>query len=407
MGLLNLRSISVSRFDEDELDYRVWAVINQVEKCPCQHCFSSNLKGHGSKTQLFMDTPIHGKRTGILLKRRRFKCDDCHKTQFEQSHELSDDHRATVRLVKYIQTRAIQSTNSAVADDVGVTEATVRNILKSYISELEAKYQFETPRVLGLDEVHLNRRMRLVMTNIEQRTLIDMVKDRKKETVIAALHKLKSPEKVELVTLDMWRPYLDAARLVLPNAVPVIDKFHVVKMANEAVESARKALRETLSAKQRKGLLHDRFLLLKRRSSLTDQQHFILEGWTLNYPSLAHVYEAKEAFYEIYDYQTRAEAELAYDDWKAGIPSGVRGYFGDLVRAMDNWHQEIFNYFDHPVTNAYTESINNQIKTIYRQGRGYSFEILRARALFVDAKHKMTKPSFKSSRHSPLNLTFS
>ena len=169
------------------------------------------------------------------------------------------------------------------AEDVGVTEATVRNILKSYVAVLEKKYQFETPRVLGLDEVHLNRRMRLVMTNIEQRTLIDMVKNRKKETVIAALSRLKNPEKVELVTLDMWRPYLDAARLVLPHAVPVIDKFHVVKMANEAVESGRKALRENLSAKQRKGLLHDRFLLLKRRSTLTDQQHFILEGWTLNY----------------------------------------------------------------------------------------------------------------------------
>ena len=115
--------------------------------------------------------------------------------------------------------------------------------------------------MLGLDEVHLNRRMRLVMTNIEQRTLIDMVKNRKKEIVVAALNKLKEPEKVELVTLDMWRPYLDAAKLVLPQAVPVIDKFHVVKMANEAVESARKALRETLSAKQRRVLLHDCFLL--------------------------------------------------------------------------------------------------------------------------------------------------
>ena len=76
-----------------------------------------------------------------------------------------------------------------------------------------------------LDYLHLNRRRRLVMTYIEQRALIDMVKNRKKETVIAALSKLKNPEK-------------------------------------EAVERTRKALRESLSAKKRKGLLHDRFLLL-------------------------------------------------------------------------------------------------------------------------------------------------
>ena len=162
------------------------------------------------------------------------------------------------------------------------------------------------------------------MTNIEHRTLIDLIKDRKKETVISALYKLEEPAKVEIVTIDMWRPYRDAAALVLPQAIPIIDKFHVVKMANEALESARKGLRESMTASQRKGLMHDRFLLLKRRSSLSDQQLFILEGWTLNDPLLALAYEAKEAFFEIYDYQTRQEAEQAYDDWKAGIPTGIK-----------------------------------------------------------------------------------
>ena len=47
-------------------------------------------------------------------------------------------------------------------------------------------------------------------------------------------------------------------------------------------------------------------------------------------------------------------------------------------------------------TISITESINNRIKAIYRQGRGYSFEILKARALFVEAKHKTTKPIFRS-----------
>ncbi len=43
---------------------------------------------------------------------------------------------------------------------------------------------------------------------------------------------------------------------------------------------------------------------------------------------------------------------------------------------MHNWHDEIFAYFDQPVTNAYTESANNLIRA--RLGRSYSFEVLRA-----------------------------
>jgi len=47
-------------------------------------------------------------------------------------------------------------------------------------------------------------------------------------------------------------------------------------------------------------------------------------------------------------------------------------YFSDLVRATGNWHKEIFNYFDHPITNAYTVSQNNLIRVMNKIGRGYS-----------------------------------
>lgn len=48
--------------------------------------------------------------------------------------------------------------------------------------------------------------------------------------------------------MDMWRPYKDAVNLVLPHAIIVIDKFHVVKMANEAVEKGRKDLRSQMTS---------------------------------------------------------------------------------------------------------------------------------------------------------------
>ncbi len=38
--------------------------------------------------------------------------------------------------------------------------------------------------------------------------------------------------------------------------------------------------------------------------------------------------------------------------------------YKDLVRAVDNWQEEIFNYFDKRLTNAYTESINNIIRQV-------------------------------------------
>jgi transposase len=112
---------------------------------------------------------------------------------------------------------------------------------------------------------------------------------------------------------------------------------------------------------------------------------------------LHDLYHAKERFYGIWDSNlTRKQAEAAYLAWKDSVPQGIRGYFADLEKAVENWHTEVFNYFDHKITNAYTESANNHIKSIARQGRGYSFEVLRAKTLFTNAKHKVERKSFKS-----------
>lgn len=61
---------------------------------------------------------------------------------------------------------------------------------------------------------------------------------------------------------------------------------------------------------------------------------------------------------------------------------------------------EILNYFEHPVTNAYTESLNSLIRVMDRMGRGYSFEALRAKILFTEGAHfkKRVRPKFERQR---------
>lgn len=395
--LLNLPSIIVTKTDEHgDHDYHIYAHPKELNP-PCPDCGSLKLYGHGKRIPLIMDTPIHGRRVGIFLEVKRYKCRECKKTFNQPCEDINDSHRATNRLVKYIEEKAMIRPCTAIAEDIGVTEGTIRNILNAHIERLEKKYVFETPEILGIDEAHLNRKMRLVMTNIKERTIINLVKDRNKKTVINILQNFKDNEKIKIVAIDMWRPYRDAVRSALPNAMIVIDKFHVVKMANEAVDKGRKSLKDDMHKDLAKRLKKERFLMLKRRRDLTPVQDFQLSGWTLNYPDLFELYNAKEDFFDIWDSDmTRKEAEEAYLNWKMKISSQIMRHFSDLVRAVDNWHLEVFNYFDCHVTNAYTESANNQIKHIYKQGRGYSFDVLKARVLYVPEHHKKKK-SFKYS----------
>merc|ERR1712000_293443 len=156
----------------------------------------------------------------------------------------------------------------------------------------------------------------------------------------------------------------------------VVDKFHVVRMANDALERVRKGLRKELKPSQSRTLKGDRKILLKRAHEVSD----------------------RERFYGIWDATTRLQAEAALDEWIATNPKGQKEVWSDLVRAVGNWREETMTYFetDMPVTNAYTESINRLAKDKNREGRGYSFEVMRARMLYT-TKHKKKAPTAKVS----------
>jgi len=304
----------------------------------------------------------------------------------------------TVRLLAYIQKASLQKPFTHIADAIGVSESNVRKIFKEYVEILERENRFETPRVMGMDEIHLCGRSRAVITNIEERTIIEMIKDRNKTSILSYLGSLEKAYIVMNVAIDMWKPYRDAVNEALPNAVIVIDKFHVVRLSNNALEAYRKELRRTLSGKQRTDLKNDRFLLLKRRAMLSAHESFTLSYWENNYPMLARMYDLKEQFFEIYEANTKEEAYDRYAAFEAKLTSDIKPYFNGLIRAVGNWHTEIFAYFDHPVTNAYTESMNSVIRHIDRMGRSYSFETIRAKMLYSKSLHKTQKPKMEKSR---------
>jgi transposase len=233
-----------------------------------------------------------------------------------------------------------------------------------------------------------------VIANIQNNTIVELLPNRNKDTIIKYLSKLEGRETIQYVAMDMWSPYRDACQIALPDARIIIDKFHIVKMANEAVERVRKGLRERLTMKEKRGLTHDRFVLLKRERDLTDKDSLLLSGWVKNYDELGMAYRLKEEFFGIYDAQSPDEAQARYITWKRGVTPEVAPAFSDLIRAWENWTPFILGYFDHPVTNAYTESLNNLIRMTNRLGRGYSFEALRAKMLFAEGVHKIKKPKF-------------
>lgn len=394
MNILNLPEYNVLNVQENDDAYRIEVETANPPLCCTQCGCKANLYKHTKHRQLIMDLPMHGKRVGIEVIRQRYKCRECGQTFYEVLPQTDDKRGSTKRLVGYIEKQSLKRTFVSLADEIGLDEKTIRNIFRDYVNRLEKEFRFQTPQWLGIDEIHIIK-PRCVITNIEQNTIIDILPNRNKPTVIDYLQRLPNRQTIRYVTMDMWQPYKDAVNLVLPRAEIVVDKFHVVKMANQALETIRKSIREDLSTKERRTLMHDRYILLKRHSELDARQQLILDGWVGNLKDLGLAYELKESFYGIWEAKTKKDAYIRFGEWKKQIPNHLEYAFKDLLTALKNWHEEIFNYFDHPITNAYTECLNGLIRVMNRMGRGYSFDALRAKILFTEGIHKEKKVNYK------------
>lgn len=396
MDILNLDEYKLLKVEESEHDYAL-QVQTKAPYSSCLGCFeATNIRKFGTLSVIYMDLPVHGKRVGIHIERQRYQCKCCGKTYFEPLPRMDEKRQCTKRLITYIANKALTHTFTSIASEVGLNETTVRHIFNDHITLLDSLYKVETPRWLGIDEIHLIR-PRCVLTNVEKNTFVDLLDNRDKKKVVNYLTRLPDRQQVELVAIDMWRPYKDAVELCLPQAQVVIDKYHVVRMANESLDKVRKALREELTPKERRGLKKDRYVLLKRKRDLDMKEQIYLQAWCERFPVLKIAYELKENFYAIWEQPTKttsAEANALYQDWVKQVQPEVAEHFLPLITAFDNWSPEIFAYFDSPVTNAYTESLNSLIRVADRMGRGYTFEVLRAKMLYTYGTQKVEKPAY-------------
>lgn len=360
----------------------------------CTKCgVIGRLYRHGTKVLRFRDTPMHGKTVVLKGTAQRYRCRDCGETFVQAVGGVETDRRMTTRCVQFIRSQCLRDTFTRIAELVGCTEGTVRNIAGDQIQQMDADFRPYLPQWLGIDETQLDRGMRCVLTDIGQRSPIDILADRDKLTVVRWLYQFEDRSAVKGVAMDMWRPYKDAVHAVLGAHVPVvIDKFHVVRMANQAVDKVRIRVQKAKDAKTRVAWKRSKVQLVKRPENLSESQRFNLDMWLANEPEVAEAYRLKEAFFAIYG-MPKDDALKAYDDFLKSVPASMKAEFGDLTRAMKNWRTEILAYFDYPITNGYTESLNGLAKVINRAGRGYSFDVMRARILHRHGKPApVTKP---------------
>jgi len=217
---------------------------------------------------------------------------------------------------------------------------------------------------------------------------------RTKADVIENLKKLKYGNEVIAVSIDMWGSYKDAIRDALPNAVVVIDRFHVMEHAENVINTARAnaACPKTIKDEMKE----DTPLLLKYWMKLSGDELDRLDYYLSYDKKLEEVYYLVQEFMDFYN-QRDYESALEYIcQWESKLfRSNVVEELRPLYDTLLNWFPEIMNYFLYRISNGRTEGKNNLLREIDRMGFHYGLDCLQA-CLYA---HDRNQELFKWRRH--------
>lgn len=376
--------------------------VNAAIRCVADTCPSCGVVGklyrHGVNRRDFVDIPAYGHKVVIKTEVQRFRCRDCRATFNQPMPELCEYRHMTTRCIDYIVDQSIPRTFSDVAREVGVNEKTVRNICAERFPEkLKARTHPPHISILGIDELMLDGEMRAIFMDVGRRSVLDVVSGHQKWQIARWISAMPADQRhfIRIVTIDMATSYRDVARALLPNAAIVIDKFHVQRCANQALDAVRNRARRTATGAGRRNPWRGQRLLRRRAHNLSPAQGMEVDGIIANNHLVNDAYLAKESFFAIWNASNRVDAERAFDDWCAAIPETVPE-FEKVAKMVQRWRGEVFAYFDYAATNAITENRNGLIKILNRAGRGYDFATIRAKALLTEHAQATSCPLCKT-----------
>jgi transposase len=180
--------------------------------------------------------------------------------------------------------------------------------------------------------------------------------------------------KIVFVCSDMWEPYLKVIRENCSDALHILDRFHIVAKMNKALDEVRAGESRRLA---REGFLpvlkKSRWLLLKREENLKTEQRFRLRDLLRYNLRTVRAYLLKEAFQQLWDYNSPAWAGKFLDEWCRQVMRSRIEPMKKIARSLRQHRELILNYFraQKLLSSGVVEGLNNKAKVTMRKSYGF------------------------------------
>lgn len=286
-------------------------------------------------------------------------------------------------------------TIKAISRIINEHDTRIWRILNHYVSIAKEKADYSEVEKIGIDETSVSGHNYITIAVDLDKTRVMYVTEGKDATTVDRIaeyiekHGAKR-DNIKTATSDMSPAFTTGIKNNFKNAINIYDKFHVMKLINEALDKVRK--REVT---RNNILKNTKYLFLKNRINLKDSQAEKLDKLLENeHLQTSIAYKFKLQFQDIYNLNlTKEEAQVRIYVWiKSLINSGIEE-MQKLAKNIGLKLVNILNYFEYRVTNATLEGINSMIQMAKSRARGFrNVENFKTIIYLISGKLDITVP---------------
>ncbi|TXL01062.1 ISL3 family transposase [Methylococcaceae bacterium HT1] len=259
-----------------------------------------------------------------------------------------------------------------VAEMLKVNPQRIWTIFNHWIGKAKIADDVSSITQLGIDETSSKKGHKYVTlgVDLEESRVIFVTEGKGKATLHNLQEHLENKgvekEQIEQISMDLSPSFIAGAAEAFPSAEITFDRFHVVKLLNEAMNQVRISER-----KEHDALKGHKYTFLRNRENLTNKQEVSLAEMIDLYPTLGQAYRLKELFNDLWSMPDKVSAEAFLKQWCEEVEKSKISAFMKFVKTVRSHWSGIIHFVETKITNGILEGINSKVQLAKRRARGY------------------------------------
>jgi len=338
----------------------------------------------------FEFVPLWGIAVNFVYAMRRVNCPECG-VKVERVPWADGKSSMTTEYRWFLARWARRMCWKDVAEVFRVSWDRVYEAVKHAVSWGLAHRDRDQIEAIGVDEVQWRRghQYQTVVYQLDegQKRLLWVGPDRKAKTLLRFFRFLGKGRtgRLQFICSDMWRAYLKVIAKKAPQAIHVLDRFHIMQRMSKAIDQVRAAEAKQLKQDGYEPVLTGtRWLLLKRPENLTDKQAVKLQEILQYNLKSVRSHLMKEDFQRFWEYWSPTWAGKFLDQWCTRAMRSRIEPMKKIARMLRSKRDLILNWFraEGKLSAGIVEGFNNRLKLITRKSYGFRTQEAYETALY-------------------------